>query len=161
MGCGCGNLGKLLGRYVESYLGVDYSPMALMIARLVSPENCSYIQVAQQDDLEPHFATIDTVVSRWFWIHQNMKLARVNLEYLNRFLKTGGHLYADFRWPDPAQKQFKVFSPSQPLSEKYPSATFKYTEDDVAALIEGLPFRIVSQEIHVERQARFVRFERI
>src|SRR4051794_19243410 len=45
LGCGCGNLGKILARYVQSYLGADYSTMALQIARLVSPANCTYSHI--------------------------------------------------------------------------------------------------------------------
>jgi glycosyltransferase involved in cell wall biosynthesis/SAM-dependent methyltransferase len=161
MGCGCGNLGKLLGRYVESYLGTDYSPLALQVARLVSPANCSYVHVADRDGLAPFFAAVDTVVGRYFWIHQNFEQARFNLQFLSRFLKPAGRLYADFYWPDPAVPQGVVLSPDQPLSRRYPSATFRYTSEAVARLVDGLPFRLLREEVVLEMQRRYVVLERI
>jgi SAM-dependent methyltransferase len=161
MGCGCGNMGKLLGRYVDSYLGTDYSTLALKIARLVSPPNCSYVHVADRAGLTPFFGTVDMVVGRFFWIHQNLKLGRWNLEFMERFLKPGGLLYADFFWPNPDVEQYVVFTPDHPLSKTFPSAMFRYTREDVERLIEGRPLRIVREEISREMQRRYVVFERL
>ncbi|HEX6900108.1 MAG TPA: class I SAM-dependent methyltransferase [Thermoanaerobaculia bacterium] len=161
MGCGCGNLGKLLARYVDSYLGTDYSTLALKIARLVSPPNCSYVHVADRQGLAPFFGTVDTVVGRYFWIHQNLKLGRWNLEFLELFLKPGGRLYADFYWPNPAVEQAVVFTPDHPLSKTYPSATFRYSTEDVQRLIAGRPFRVLREEISPEMQRRYVVLERL
>ena len=161
MGCGCGNLGKLIGRYVDSYLGTDYSTLALKVARLVSPPNCAYVHVADRAGLAPFFGTIDTVISRFFWIHQNFQLAGWNLEFLARFLKPGGRLYADFYWPDPKVEQAVVFPPDHALSKAYPSATFRYTAEDVRRLIAGRPFRVLREEISPEMQRRYVVLERL
>ena len=98
MGCGCGNLGKLLGRYVTSYLGTDFSTLALAVARLVSPANCTYVHVADRAGLRPFFGTVETVVGRYFWIHQNHELAACNLDYW-RASGAGGRYYADFYGP--------------------------------------------------------------
>jgi SAM-dependent methyltransferase len=161
MGCGCGNMGKVLGRYVDAYLGTDYSTLALKVARLVSPPNCSYVHVADREGLAPFFGTIDTIVGRFFWIHQNLKLGRWNLEFMELFLKPGGLLYADFYWPSPDVEQFVVLTPDHPLSKAYPSATFRYTAEDVRRLIEGRPFRIVREELSLEMQRRYVVLERL
>ncbi len=161
MGCGCGNLGKLLGRYVESYLGTDYSTLALKVARLVSPPNCAYVHVADRVGLAPFLGTIDTVVGRFFWIHQNFQLGGWNLDFLARFLKPGGRLYADFYWPDSGVEQAVVFTPDHALSRAYPSATFRYTAGDVGRLIAGRPFRVLREEISAEMQRRYVVLERL
>jgi SAM-dependent methyltransferase len=161
MGCGCGNLGKLIGRYVDSYLGTDYSTLALKIARLVSPPSCAYVHVADRAGLTPFFGSVDTVISRFFWIHQNFQLAGWNLEFLARFLKPGGLLYADFYWPDPKAEQAVVFAPDHALSKAYPSATFRYAAEDVRRLIAGRPFRIVREEVSPAMQRRYVVLERL
>lgn len=161
VGCGCGNMGKLLGHYAESYLGTDYSTLALKVARLVSPPNCDYVHVADRAGLAPFFGTIDTVVGRFFWIHQNLKLGRGNLDFMELFLKPGGLLYADFFWPNPKMQQYVVRTPDQHLSKTYPSAMYRYTSEDVGRLIEGRPFRIVREEISPEMQRRYVVFERL
>ncbi|HEY0514875.1 MAG TPA: class I SAM-dependent methyltransferase [Thermoanaerobaculia bacterium] len=161
MGCGCGNLGKLIARYADSYLGTDYSTLALKIARLVSPPNCAYVHVADRAGLAPFFGRIDTALGRYFWIHQNFQLARWNLEFLELFLAPGGRLYADFYWPNPAAEQGIVFTPDHPLSRAYPSATFRYSREDVERLIAGRPFRILREEISPEMQRRYVVLERL
>lgn len=161
LGCGCGNLGKQLGRYVRSYLGVDYSTMALQIARLVSPSNCIYVHVSDREGLEHHRGQIDTVVGRYFWIHQNFELARRNLDFLETFLRPGGRLYADFFWPDPKADHFVVLPPDSPLSKTYPSAMFQYTPEDVRQLIAGRPFRILRETICRPMERRYVVFERL
>jgi SAM-dependent methyltransferase len=161
MGCGCGNLGKLIGRYVDAYLGTDYSTLALKIARLVSPPNCAYVHVANGEGLAPYFGTLDTAISRFFWIHQNFQLAGWNLELLAKLLKAGGRLYADFYWPNPAVEQAVVFPPDHALSKAYPSATFHYSTDDVRRLVAGRPFRILREEVSPEMQRRYVVLERL
>lgn len=161
MGCGCGNLGKQIARYTRSYLGTDYSTLALSVARLVSPANCSYVHVADRAGLTPFFGQIDTVVSRYFWIHQNALLAGRNLDFLALFLAPGGRLYADFYWPNPAVEQFIVRTPDEPLSKRWPSATFRYTTDDVRRLIEGRPFRILREEVSPAMQRRYMVLERL
>jgi SAM-dependent methyltransferase len=161
VGCGCGNMGKLLGRYAETYLGSDYSTLALKVARLVSPANCHYVHVMDREGLAPFFGTIDTVVGRFFWIHQNLKLGRGNLEFMELFLKPGGRIYADFFWPNPDAEQFVVRTPDDHLSKTYPSAMFRYTSKDVLRLIEGRPFRVVREEISKDMQRRYVVLERL
>lgn len=156
LGCGCGNMGKLLGRYVDTYLGVDYSTMAQAIARLVSPDNCHYVHVADEAGLAEWRGRIDTVVGRHFWIHQNRQLAKWNLEFLRPFLKPGGRLYADFFWRDPDATHGKIFTPLDPLSKAYPSATFEYDEGAVEDLVDGTGFEIQRQEISRAMQRRYV-----
>ncbi len=161
LGCGCGGLGKLLGLYAASYLGSDYSSLALQVARLVSPASCTYVHVADSAALSPFHGTIETVVGRFFWIHQNLALARANLELLQEFLVPGGRLYADFFLPDPAREQFIVRSPDEPLSRRWPSATFHYESKDVERCIADLPFRIVREEVVLAMQRRYVVLERV
>ena len=161
MGCGCGNLGKLLGRYVATYLGTDFSTLALAVARLVSPANCTYVHVADRQGIAPFLGTVETVVGRYFWIHQNQELAGSNLDYLARFLVPGGRLYADFYWPDPQVEQGVVFTPDQPLSRRWPSATFRYDRAAVDRLIAGRPFRLLREEVVPSMQRRYVVLERL
>lgn len=161
IGCGCGNLGKLISRYAHSYLGTDCSTLALQIARLVSPPNCTYVHITDREGLAPFFGRIDTVLSRFFWIHQNFALAKANLDLLELFLGPGGLLYADFYWPNPAVEQGVVFSPDHALSKAHPSATFRYTREDVERLVAGRPFRIVREEVVPEMQRRYVVLEKL
>ncbi|MEM6732141.1 MAG: methyltransferase domain-containing protein [Myxococcota bacterium] len=142
LGCGCGNLGKLLGRYVRTYLGVDYSSIALVVARLVTPENCEFVHVGDRTSLQKHFGAIDTVVSRFFWIHQNARQARRNLEFLGHFVRPEGKLLADFFTKSAGKTHFKVFAATDELSSEYPSAQFHYEVPDIEACLVGSGFEL-------------------
>jgi SAM-dependent methyltransferase len=160
LGCGCGGLGKLLGGWVESYLGTDYSTLALQVARLVSPPRCTYLHVSDAAALAAHHGSVETVLGRYFWIHQNLELGRANLDFLTPFLAPGGRVYADFFCPDPAQEQFVVRRPDDPLSRRWPSAMFHYEVADVERLVAGRPFRLLREEVVVDRQRRYAVLER-
>ncbi len=162
MGCGPGDLGKLLGRYAKSYLGTDYSTLALQLARLVSPENCVYVHVGDAKALGAHHGAIDTVICRHFWIHQNLRIGRANLEFMARFLRTGGRVYCDFfRLDEERQDQaLTVLPPSSRLSKSNPSSTFQYTPADLDKLIAGLPFKVIGDEESRKMQRWYVVLER-
>ena len=102
-GCGCGNLGKLIARYVNTYVGVDCSGLALAIARLVSPKNTIYLHANDVEELARLHGKIDTLVSRFFWIHQNLETGRRVLRIVEPLLKSGGRVYLDFFWPNPLE----------------------------------------------------------
>jgi SAM-dependent methyltransferase len=166
-GCGCGNLGKLLALYADSYLGVDCSRLALAVARLVSPPNAAYVHVNDRDGLARHGSSIDTMVSRFFWIHQNFETGRRVLRIVDPLLKPGACLYLDFFWPNPAEAVgfwrtdvFKIRSPQEELDGE-PSVVFQYSAEDVGQLFEGTPFRVIRQHEHGPSQRRYVVAEKI
>ena len=166
-GCGCGNLGKLIARYVNTYVGVDCSGLALAIARLVSPKNTIYLHANDVEELARLHGKIDTLVSRFFWIHQNFETGRRVLQIVEPLLKSGGRLYLDFFWPNPTEavgfwrtEVLHVHSPQDPLN-KEPSAMFQYSATDVEELFRGMPFRILQQDEHGPTQRRFVVAEKI
>jgi SAM-dependent methyltransferase len=162
LGCGCGTVGKLIGRYCGSYLGTDISTLALQIGRLVSPPNCTYVQCADTPRLEPFFGTIDTVLARHFWIHQNLATGRGNLDYYARFLRPGGRAYLDFFHLDPArpEQDLLILPPTSRLSQTHPSATFQWTRDHLTRLLEGMPFTVLRDEVNVPMQRWYVVVER-
>jgi len=160
-GCGCGNLGKLVACYARTYLGIDFSPLALSIARLVSPPNAVYLHPNQAEELDGFAGTVDTLVSRFFWIHQNFATGRRVLKAVEPLLKPGAVLYFDFFWPNPGEAvgfwktMDRVRSPDGPLDDE-PSAMYAYSEADVDRLLQGLPFRVLSQQEYGPNQRRYV-----
>jgi 2-polyprenyl-3-methyl-5-hydroxy-6-metoxy-1,4-benzoquinol methylase len=166
-GCGCGLLGKLIAHYALSYLGVDCSRLALAIGPLVSPANATYLHVNQSEELSRLYGTVDTLVSRFFWIHQNFETGRRVLRIVEPLLKSGGRLYLDFFWPNPAEAAegtwsdvWKVYLPQDALSE-HPSALFQYSAADVAELFRDMPFQILHQVEHGPTQRRYVTAEKV
>jgi len=162
LGCGCGTLGKLLARYCALYLGVDFSTIALQIGRVVSPENCAYVQCADLPSLEPYFGTIDTVIARHFWIHQNLKMGQANLDYYARFLKPGGRAYLDFFRLDESRPEqaLLVLPPTSRLSRSHPSATFQWTRAHLDSILVGAPFKVLREAVSTKIQRWYVVLER-
>jgi SAM-dependent methyltransferase len=162
VGCGCANLGKLVSRYAKSYLGTDYSTLALKVAKLVCPPNASFVHLSDRPGLAQHFGKIDTVLARYFFIHQNAPLAAQVLRFMTAFLRPGGRIYADFFWPDPAgaREVKRVLPATHELSVRYPSSVFAYERADVEAAIRGLELKIVEEAVNVRMQRRFVVFEK-
>jgi len=166
-GCGCGNLGKLIARYTRTYLGVDCSRLALAVARLVSPSNTTYLHPNDVDELASRHGMVDTLVSRFFWIHQNFETGRRVLRIVEPLLKSGGRLYLDFFWPNPSEaigfwrtKVDRIRAPQDPLDNE-PSAMFQYSARDVEELFRGMPFRVLHQEEHGPTQRRYVVAEKV
>lgn len=166
-GCGCGNLGKLVARYARTYVGVDCSRLALAVARLVSPGNASYVHANDAEELARLQGAVDTLISRFFWIHQNFETGRRVLDLVAPVLKPGARLYLDFFWPNPAEAVgfwrtdvMHVLDPRGPLDAE-PSAMFRYTAGDVEELLRGMPYRIISQQEHGPTQRRYVAAEKL
>ena len=98
-GCGTGYLGKQIGQVAEFYIGLDYSRLALYIARLVSPRRCTYVFVGDKERISRYANSIDTMVGREFFIHQNWDNAVVVMRLARYLLKPGGIVSADFWLP--------------------------------------------------------------
>jgi SAM-dependent methyltransferase len=162
LGCGCGTLGKLLARYCSFYLGCDFSTLALQVGRLVSPSNCTYVQCADTKTLEPYFGTIDTAIGRHFWIHQNLKMGKSNLDYYARFLKKGGRAYLDFFRLDESRpdQDLWILPPTSRLSKSHPSATFQWQREHLEEALAGKPFKVLRDTVHTPMQRWYVVLER-
>lgn len=160
IGCGPGFLGKQIGLIAKSYLGIDYSKLALSIAKLVSPDNCDYIHISDFQNLADRADTIDTMVGRFFFIHQNFDNAIWVLKLARLLLKPGGAIAADFYKGNPEIEQGIVFPAKSPLSSQYPSCGFEYTEAQIQELAKITELKIVNIDRHLEMQRLFVRFEK-
>lgn len=160
IGCGPGYLGKQLGYVADAYLGLDYSQLALSIARAVSPERCTYLHLSQTRDILRYRGRIDAMVGRYFFIHQNFDNALWLLQLARLLLRPGGHVHADFYQHDPGVEQGVIFPARSPLSQEHPSCGFDYTEADVRELAERSGLTIVKMQRHLAMQRLFVRYRR-
>jgi 2-polyprenyl-3-methyl-5-hydroxy-6-metoxy-1,4-benzoquinol methylase len=160
IGCGQGYLGKQLAYVAHHFLGIDYSEFALSIARLVSPPNCVYLHLSQADEMLRHRATIDTMVARYFFIHQNFETARWVLQLAHLLLKPGGRVHADFYQGDPQVEQGIVYPARSKLETEQPSCAYEYSQADVRELAALTGFKVVHEQRHVPMQRLFVRLEK-
>jgi SAM-dependent methyltransferase len=169
IGCGTGYLGKQIGQVAEFYLGLDYSRLALYIARLVSPSNCKYVFVGDKMIIMQYANSMDTMVGREFFIHQNWDNALVVMKLAHYLLRPGGIVCADFWLPHTlvarlaslvsASRYGSVVYPARhALDPRHPSCAFGYTERDVNELARTCGFEIVDTTDIKVSQRRLVRF---
>ena len=160
IGCGPGVVGKQIGFIAKQYLGVDYSELALSIARLVSPNNCDYVHISHHNRLLDYAGTMDTMISRFFFIHQNFDNALWLLKLANFLLKPRGIVSADFYQANPEIPQGIIFPAKHPLSKDYPSCGFEFTKTEIQEVAKESGFEIVSMTKDPLMQRLFVRFEK-
>jgi len=160
IGCGPGFLGKQMGFVAKNYLGIDYSKLAISIARLVSPSNCNYLHISDRKGIVNYANSMDTMVGRFFFIHQNFTNSAWVLKLAHLLLKPGGVVSADFYQANPDIEQGVVFPAKHALSQQYPSCAFEYSESEVQELATQCGFKIANIHRHLEMQRMFVRFEK-
>jgi SAM-dependent methyltransferase len=155
IGCGPGLLCKQMGLVASRVVGIDHSALALHIARLVSPPNCSYWHSSRKHELQPLHGTFDCMVCRFFFIHQNWESSIEVLGLAHHLLRVGGMVGADFLMPEPGQKQGLVYPARHALSRRYPSCGFLYTMQEIEKLADTTGFRVVQTWENHAHQRRF------
>jgi SAM-dependent methyltransferase len=160
IGCGTGVLGKQLGLLTARYLGVDHSRFAISIARLTSPPECTYLHASEGPCLSKYRGEMDTMVARFFFIHQNLASARWVLRAASLLLRTGGLVSADF-WRTNADLEHGIVHPAAaPLDPAHPSCAFEFTPDQIDALARETGFEVRSSVDRADQQRRFVLLEK-
>jgi SAM-dependent methyltransferase len=163
LGCGAGGIGRTISAVTRSYLGVDYSPLALRIAQLVSPPHCRYVVRSDSEALAAHRNSIDTAFSRSVFIHQNVQQAVELATLAAGMLRPGGLLAVDFYRPerDDHGELLKPLRPaSQDLDPDQPSVSFFYTDAEIGEVgaAAGLALEAIIEA--PERNWRIARFRR-
>jgi SAM-dependent methyltransferase len=150
IGCGPGLLGKQLSFFCKDYVGMDQSTLAIDIARGVSPSHCHYYH-ATDDGLLDHAGSVDTLVSRFFFIHQNFENALWVLRLARLLLKTSGVAWADF-FDGPGGIDCR-----QSSQDKHPTSGYNFPDADLADLLAQAGFRLHSEARKPNLQRRFAR----
>ncbi len=164
IGCGPGQLGKQLGHVVSHYLGIDFSRLALSVARLISPARCDYLNLGDLEQLGRYCGTRDLVLGRHFFIHQNAESAQWVTRLAHALLKPDGLLIADFYFPNAEGKKRVADGRVQPAraawDPAYPSRMFLFEEREIQEIAARAGFRIESEQIVEPQQRRFVRLRK-
>ena len=160
IGCGCGFFGKQIGLVCASYLGLDYSHLALTIARATSSSNCTFLHISDAGSLKSHAGKYDVMVGRHFFIHQNFESSVVLLRLAKYLLRRGGFVCADFYHRIPGQPGNSLAAKA-PLDREYPSSGFHYRAEEVIELARTCGFDIKSHVLDQQEQRRFVIFQAI
>jgi SAM-dependent methyltransferase len=142
IGCGVGMLGRIMGKFCRSYTGYDYSPLALHIARLVSPKQCRYIYAGDPETVLLLNNSADLCFGRHFFIHNNFDNSTWVLKFLRDVVRDNGIIHADFFRAERASE--RIFPAKSPLLENVASCGFFYTDDNIEELAELCELRILS-----------------
>ena len=156
IGCGCGWLGKQLGLVCEQYVGIDYSQVALAIARGNSPASCRYLHISEQQDIAALAGQMDLMVGREFFIHQNFDNARWVLGLGAFLLRPGGTISADFYMPNPKIRQGVVHGAKSPLDPKYASCAFHFQPAEIREVAGLCGLEVLDMTEDLGYQRRFV-----
>jgi len=158
MGCGCGYLGKQIGLICKEYLGIDHSRLALCIARLTSPSNCNYYHTSEIDEVRKSFkGRFNTMIGRYFFIHQNYESLTEILNLAHILLKIGGRIWADFFLKTP-KCTGKIY-PARTRSEEL-SCAYEFTDEEIETVCKAHNFRSISIERIEELERKFVCLEK-
>lgn len=161
LGCGPGVLGKMCSRICERYVGIDYSPLALSIARLVSPENCSYYCIDESEDLKSLANSIDVCAGRHFFIHQNFENSIWILSLFRDFLRPGGFVSADFYSGKEMPKGSITYPTKSPLDPKNASCMFYYSDDEIKELAKAVGLDVEIAETIDDPPRTFAIFQKM
>lgn len=163
LGCGPGAFGKAVSKVAKRYVGIDYSPLALYIAKLVSPENTEYFHITDIGNILSLRATMDIVVARHFFIHQNAANVEWILELYNFALKLGCKAVLDF-WLHPVGPPVKGATIRDGMGELSPheaSCVYYFAPNVIHKLVEDAGFQMESEEEVPEVDRRFVTIRKI
>ncbi len=134
----------------KHYPGTDFSRLALTIAGLLSPKNCTYVLLMDQEEMSGYCGTRDTVVTRHFFIHQNYDSAIWVTKLANRLLRMGGTLIADYYVPnkewEAAVKKGDVRPADASWDDEFPSRMFLFSDAQIAEIASICGFDI--EEMH-------------
>lgn len=161
LGCGPGLLGKVISHFCAGYIGLDYSQLALYLARLVSPKNCQYIHLSECERIAALESTVDICAGRFFFIHQNFTNTLWILRMFRYLLRDGGIVSADFYASAPdVKKPTVVLKPEDDLHDEHPSCVFEYSEGHIHEAARRCGFAVAAIDYEPQMQRRFVTFEK-
>jgi len=164
IGCGPSQLGRDLAPVVAEYVGLDYSDLALSIARLTCADNCRFCGLWDKERIRELRGTRDTIICRHFFIHQNLGNARWVLRLANYLLRDGGVIVADFYWPDSnyeeGSRRGSIRPSTDPLRD-FASTMFLFTDEQIRALAEESGFTIDAESFAEDLPRRHVRLIKV
>jgi SAM-dependent methyltransferase len=160
IGCGPGMLLKQLSFEAPMCLGLDCSPLAIHIARMTSAPNCTYALLGESDAIAPHLGTIDTMVSRFFFIHQDYENARWILSLARLLLKQGGLIGADFFLVNPRVSQGAVSKAKSRAPKGEVTSAYEFSVKEIGELAKEAGLTVADITDRQDVQRRFVFFQR-
>ena len=104
--------------------------------------------------------TMDLMLGRFFFIHQNYASALWVLRLASVLLAPGGTVAADFWLSNPAIEHGIVHPADHGLDPLYPSCRFAFTVEQIQRVAGATGFSVEDVADQPALQRRFVRFRR-
>jgi SAM-dependent methyltransferase len=159
MGCGPGFFGRLASRFAGSFVGIDMSALALHIAKVASPGNCTYVHLGDVETLRGLANSIDTALGRYFFIHHNYEDSAWILKFLRDLTVPGGTVSADFHSNRNTIGQARRHLASDPLNPDHPSALYHFELEDIESLAKEVDLDIASVTHIAASECTYVLFK--
>lgn len=156
LGCGCGFLAKRIAHFTKLYIGLDWSGMALLVAKRTCPENTLWVHPRETERLRELAGDVDSFVFRHFMIHQDFAHARNLLEFCLAMLKGGGSVYADFWLDGPAGDAGRIFAAKAEPGTRPRNAAYRFTDDEITELASLTGFEITDSLKRPDKLRQFV-----
>lgn len=163
VGCGPGAFGRVAAKLAKSYIGIDYSPLALYVGRTVSDPNAEYVHLSNLKRIKKFREAFDIAVGRHFFIHQNVDNVRWLLELYHFGLKNGGTAVLDF-WLHPVGTNIQdvnILDGMGKISEEHASCVYYFSPEAIEKLVADAGFELESSEEVPEVNRRFVRIRKV
>jgi len=158
MGCGPGFFGRIASRFVGSYVGLDMSELALHVARVASPANCRYIHLSEVDALEGLSKSVDTCMSRNFFIHHNYADSLWILKFLRDLTVPGGIISADFYSSRSKIGMDRRHIARDPLNTEFASALYHFDDEDIDEIGREACLDVVSKSYNDKTECTYTLF---
>jgi SAM-dependent methyltransferase len=159
VGCGAGYLAKRIARHTGHYYGVEWSGLALSVARETCPDRATFYHVRQRRAIRRHAGTLDTALCRQFIIHQRFDRAVSLLNFYAGMLRPGGRVYADFWLDDFSRHNGDGVWGCREVGPRN-NAVYRYQEADIAELAEQTGFTIEDTYDRPDKLRHFVTFRK-
>ena len=159
VGSGAGFLAKCIAAHTKLYIGVEWSGLALSVARETCPDNAVFYHALQRQEVRKYAGTVDTALCRHFIIHQRFDRALAALTFDAAMLRPGGRVYADFWLDDFSRHDGKgvwACHAQGPVN----NAVYRYTDDDVEQLARRAGLEIEDVYDRPDKLRRFVTFRK-
>jgi SAM-dependent methyltransferase len=159
VGSGAGYLAKRIAHTTERYVGIDWSGLALSVARKTCPERTTFLHATDQKEIRKLAGNVDTVVCRNFMIHQPFGRSLAVLAFDAAMLRPGGKVYADFWQDEPSiHDGHGVWGAHEPGPVH--NAVFRYTDDDYVQLAQRCGLTIDDVYDRPDKNRHFVTFRK-
>ena len=160
VGCGAGYFPKLVAHYTKLFIGIDWSGLALLVARRTCPDRTEFIHPGDLAALAKRAGSVDSVLCRHFVIHQNLERMEGLLKFEAEMLKPGGRVYTDFWLDNPDKHDGHGVFEADAKGTLPTNAVYRYSDAQLKHLADVSGLGLVDDYPRPDKLRRFVTFER-